>query len=348
LNIDFLKRLPGRALWHTPRPFRTADVLARGYSLRCVLFHDVTDRASSFTKGLGVSMTRRAFDQTLRFLVRHYSPISLGDVLDGDRSGDSARPPVLITFDDAYASVATDAWPICLQYGVPALFLVNARFVGNRELSIDNLVCHVVNSEGYGAINRVAAEVVSAARPLRSLRETIGLIASLSLTARRAFYDALAHAAGLDTRAAAAQAQLYVSEAQLAQLAAAGCEIGNHTYSHVHGRILDDCELMQEIDWNRSVLESMTARRVRSFSVPYGSSIDLPPHLVRHLARRGYEAVFLGERRMNTAVAEPSRPLYRVSLQPGTDADLFTEIEVMPRLRALRGALWHPSAAAGS
>jgi peptidoglycan/xylan/chitin deacetylase (PgdA/CDA1 family) len=342
VNSDFLKRLPGRILWHLPFPFGVVQMLGSTYSLRCVVFHDVSDRLSSFTDGLGVTMTTQAFEEAIRFLARHYTPVSLEEVLRSRIAGASARRSVLVTFDDAYASVALNAAPICQKYGVPALFLVNARFLNNRELALDNLLCHVANTFGYRTINAVAAEVIGSDQDLRSRRQVLGsFVPSLSLKLRQTFYDALTDAAGIHSRETAAEAKLYISADQLSQLAVSNVEIGSHTYSHVHGRILEESEFAEEIDRNRLVLESVTGKRVRAFSVPYGSSEDLPPSLASHIQQRGYEAVFLGGRLMNTSATD-ARHLYRVSIQAGSDADLFSELEIMPRLRALRGSL-HPA-----
>jgi peptidoglycan/xylan/chitin deacetylase (PgdA/CDA1 family) len=335
-----LKRLPGRALWRMPFRFVITQVLGVGYSLRCVLFHDVSDQPSSFTHGLGVSMTTRAFEETLRFLKRHYTLVSLDWIVHSGRSRESARRPLLVTFDDAYASVALNAAEMCRKYRVPALFFVNGRFLNNSELALDNLVCHVVNTRGYDPINAVASDITGVIFDLRSFRQIFGVfLPSLSLKARQAFYSGLAGSIGLRPQAAAQAAGLYISSAQLRALTSLNFGIGNHTYSHVHGRTLQPDEFAQEIDLNRSVLESIAGKRVQSFSVPYGSSADLPVPLARHLEERGYDAVFLVERKMNTP-ATGLRHVYRVSLQQGTDAELFSELEVMPRLRALRSVLF--------
>ena len=89
-------------LWYVPGSFGMARLLGPQYSLRCVLFHDISDTESSFTKGLGVTITRQHFEAALKFITRHYTPVSLQDVIaDSDGRGLPPRP-VLVTFDDAY------------------------------------------------------------------------------------------------------------------------------------------------------------------------------------------------------------------------------------------------------
>src|ERR1700685_297659 len=95
--------LIGRTLCHLPGRFGVARLFGPRYLLRCVLFHDVSDRESSFTRGLGGTITRKNFEAALTFLTRHYTPVSLQEVLE-DPEGRRLPPrPVLLTFDDAYA-----------------------------------------------------------------------------------------------------------------------------------------------------------------------------------------------------------------------------------------------------
>ena len=76
--------------------------LSSQYSLRSILFHDIADTESVFTKGLGVTVTRKQFEAALRFITKHYIPVSLQDVIAASDSNALPSRPVLLTFDDAY------------------------------------------------------------------------------------------------------------------------------------------------------------------------------------------------------------------------------------------------------
>src|ERR1035437_5569451 len=94
--------LAAGTLWYAPGSFRIARMFGPRYSLRCVLFHDVSDTESSFTRGLGGTITRKNFEAALKFITNHYTPVSLQEVLE-DSEGRRLPPrPVLVTFDDAY------------------------------------------------------------------------------------------------------------------------------------------------------------------------------------------------------------------------------------------------------
>lgn len=334
----FLKLLPGRAICRMPFRFHLANVLGSRYSLRCVLFHDISDRPSLFTNGIGVTLPKSDFEDKIRFLAHHYAPVSLEEIFNESGSY-KGRRPVLVTFDDVYASVALEAAPICEKYDVPALFFVNSRFLDNKDLALDNLICYVANTKGVAAVNSVARDVSkSKDLCLCSITEIIGeFLPLLSLKARSVFYERLADSVGIQPDVLAREAGLYLTSSQLQALALSNFEIGNHTYSHVHGRQLMAQDFGQEIDKNKAVLESITGKQIRAYSVPYGSSADLPSELVEHLQRSGHRSAFLVEGLANDPSADPYH-LYRVSVQARNEADFFSELEILPRLRSIQHA----------
>lgn len=327
------------ALWYVPNRFAVVRVCG-SYSLRCVLFHNICDTESPFTKGLGGTISRKRFEAALRFFTRHYTPVGLQDVLSSFDGQPLPTRPILITFDDAYASVSEVAVPLCMNFRVPAMFFVNAECLDNHRLGLDNLICYVANALGVDAINDVIL-AVSRCEDLRigSLREVFSrFLPSISLATRGAFRDALIRLTGASEGELAAAANLYLSSHELRTLAASGVEVGNHTYTHVHCRSLSRGDFGKEIDRNRARLEEVSGTPVRSFSVPYGSSADLTCDLQLHLHRSGYAAIFLSESCANSPWADRYR-LNRVTVTSGTDASLFSEVEILPRVRTWRRRL---------
>lgn len=336
------------AFWRVPGRFGIARMLGPSYSLRCVVFHNVSATGSPFTRGMSVTITPRKFEAALTFLTRYYTPVRLEDVLaDSDGQGLPPRP-VLVTFDDAYASVAEWAAPLCRRFGVPVVFFVNAAFLDNQRLAPDNLVCYVADMRGIDTIRAAVRVVRGAGAPqIHRLSDVFSSVfPSLSLTEREIFLEALKKLAGVDENRIAKEAGLYLTSKQLSELALFGFEIGNHTYTHVHCRVLSRVDFGSELDRNKAELEALTGKTVRSFSQPYGSSEDLTCELAEHLEHSGYKAVFFSESVANPRGAEPFH-LDRVSTRAGSDGTLFFELEALPRLRAARnrllGHLPHPN-----
>ena len=329
------------ALWRMPGRFWIARTLDRSYSLRCVVFHNISAEESPFTKGMGVSTTPSDFEAALKFFTRYYTPVRLQDVLaDSDGRGLPPRA-VLVTFDDGYASVMEMAAPLCCKFGIPAILFLNAAFLDNDGLAPDNLVCYAANVLGMETINAAVRAVKRTDIPkLHSLAEVFScFFPSISLTERHVFLDALTHLCGIRERQLAQEEGLYLTREQVGALAASGFEIGNHTYTHLHCRSLTPENFAQEVDRNRAELEALSGKPVRSFSLPYGSSVDLTNDLLSHLKLSGHEAVFLSESVANPRGADRHH-LDRVSTRAGVDDTLFLEIEILPRLRAIRNRIF--------
>ena len=332
--------LAAAAVWQTPGRFAITRLLGPSYSLRCLVFHNVSATDSPFTRGMDVSIAPNHFEATLKFVVKHYHPVSLQDVLD-ERGGRRLPPrAVLVTFDDGYASVMDSAAALCSHLKVPAVFFLNAAFVDNHDLAPDNLVCYAASVLGMAKVNEAARCVRNNDVPkLQSLADVFGrFFPAITIPERRRFLDALSDLGGFDGRQLAMQARLYLTSKQIRELASRGFEIGSHTYTHVRCRSLLQQNLALEIDRNKTVLKSLSGREVRSFSVPYGSSADLTRDLAAHLQRSGHKAVFLSESLANPRGADPLR-LDRISPATHRDDALFCEMEVLPRLRVIRNRL---------
>ena len=331
-------RLVAGASRSIPFRFSVTRILGPDSALRSLVFHDVSNRETPFTKGMGVNITPREFEAMLEVLVRHYDPVSLSDVLAGSRK--LVGRPVLVTFDDGYGSLVHSAVPACRRMGVPAVFFLNAHFIDNVQLAPDNLVCFMANEFGMEMINAAARTINPSGLPCVNVMSDVfrRLFPALSPTRRGQFLEKLVLLSGIDEKRLARESKLYMTGAQVRDLANAGFEIGSHTYSHFHCRTLSPLDFEMQIDANKSALEALSGTKVRSFSIPYGSSADLTHELLRHLRRTGHDAVFLSQSVANARNANPLR-LDRVSPSGGQEDSVFLELEILPRLRAMRNRL---------
>jgi peptidoglycan/xylan/chitin deacetylase (PgdA/CDA1 family) len=339
--------LAAETLWRMPGCFKIARMLGPSYSLRCVVFHHISAVETPFTAGINVRITPENFEAALRFLSTYYKPVRLEDVL-ADQDGRRLPPnAVLVTFDDAYASVLKVAAPLCRKYAIPAVYFVNAAFLNNQRMAPDNLVCFVAYTKGMETIKAAVRAVGrNEFSELQSLSEVFSsFFPAITLEEREAFLEALRHLAGIgEVVQLAEESALYLTTEQLRSLASFDFEIGNHTYSHVHCRHLSQTEFLDEIDRNRSELEALSGTKVRSFSQPYGSSKDLTAELASHLRESGHKAVFLSESVANLEGADLFH-LDRVNPRVQGDDSLFFDLEVLPRLRAVRNRLFRDSPA---
>jgi peptidoglycan/xylan/chitin deacetylase (PgdA/CDA1 family) len=272
------------------------------------------------------------FETAVSELLRRYDLVSLDDVIGPARTA-GRRPRVVLCFDDAYASVARLAAPVLARLGVPWTFFINAALLDNRRLATDNLVAYATNTQGPQVLSRVAGQPVSGANDL--LRR---VLPTMSLEQRRRLESDLAAEVGVVPAELAAERRLYLTRAQVRRLAADGVEIGNHTFEHVHCRVLNRASAAEQIAGNAELLRELTGGQVRAFAYPYGSRQDATPLATRTLQESGHTCAFLVGGRRNTSAVDPFH-LYRISTVGSDAATQALDLQVLPRLRRAKALL---------
>lgn len=279
-------------------------------------------------RGLGVTTGRAAYEAQIDRLVRDYDPIGLDTLL----SGVLPRRPLLLTFDDAFASVAEVAREVLAPRRLPAVFFVNPGLLADPEggaaapLPLDSAIAWAAASAGMAALLQHLG-----LPPRRGPGEVIARDMSRCGAAERArIRDGLVAAFGAPPAGARAR-PLRMDE--LAALPSLGVEIGNHTMTHTHGRALSAAGIEAEVVAAQARLEGITGRPVRSFSLPYGDERDLTPPLLRRLRETGHAAIFLVHARSNARRPAPDI-WYRTSFRDETAGAV--RLRLLPALRSLR------------
>lgn len=109
------------------------DLPNQANSLRILTYHKVND-----ARGNPLSIPVGEFARQQEFLKRHYSVVSLSDVMSFLYDG-KALPnrAVLLTFDDGYQDNMTNAYPVLKKHGHQAVIFIPTDFVGKGCLPDD-------------------------------------------------------------------------------------------------------------------------------------------------------------------------------------------------------------------
>jgi peptidoglycan/xylan/chitin deacetylase (PgdA/CDA1 family) len=300
--------------------------------LQVVLYHHVADAGHPLIDELGIRTPPQLFEAHVRQLLRSYEPVDLDQVL----AGDLPRRALLITFDDGYRSVLEVAAPILAGLNLPSVFFVSAAFLSRESLPLDNLLCWLAHTEGNV---RLEEAITGAAATGRDVGALLDVVATFSYTRRVQLVEELVDRFKVDVQTLRTESRLFLDPEDLRSLAAHGCEIGNHTRSHLFCRAIADTETADlELVTHRKLLEEGVGGRVRAFSYPYGQRADATPFVEQALADSGHEASFLVEARPNTRHRN-GQAWNRVSLDGRPLSTVGVQLEVLPRLRAAKDAL---------
>ena len=305
-------------------------------ALRAVLYHHIASKVSSLVDRLAISTAPNLFEAHARKLARDYEIVSLDSVL----SGRLPRRALLLTFDDGYRSFVTSALPVLRRLGLPSVLFVTGACLDPYSVPLDNLLSYLCASVG---LERLTAALDPQARGTRSFLQLLDLVAAMPYARFVQLGDELADRFEVDQAALRAESGIFLNPQDLAGLSAAGCEVANHTRTHLFCRSIPDEEVAREeiVDHARR-LESLTGRPVRAFSYPHGRREDATPMVERILRESGHSASFVAESRTEsrTHLNGSTGPVWnRVRVDGYATWRIVPELEPMPTLRG--GPNWN-------
>ena len=234
-----------------------------GVAVLC--YHGVRPHAGARMDFAGLHVTLDELDAHCRLLRETCNPISLDDWRRALGGGPPLPPrPVLVTFDEGYATLLTGALPVIQRHDIPIVAFVWSDPVEQRSLAWYDAVVRARSEDEVERMKRL---------PYEEWRRRCAF-----LTVR-----------AMDTDPCAP-----LSPAQVRWLAAApNVEIGGHTASHpILAQAAPD-QQRDEIERNKSRLEGWVGRSVRAFAYPNGQpGDDYTPETVKLVEELGFDFAF--------------------------------------------------------
>jgi peptidoglycan/xylan/chitin deacetylase (PgdA/CDA1 family) len=249
--------------------------------LLVVCYHGVCAGEPDVPDPDGLHVPSRLFEQQIGWIVRHYQPVSLMQVLRHS-TGQASLPnaAVLLTFDDGYRNVTQYALPVLRAMGVPcAVFPVAAAVEAGRLLWGSTVELRHGTSPGFRALRR-------------SLK-------AMSVKDRHQWLAAEAVGEGPQPQCdhtLAAWGEL--AEAQATGLVA----IGSHGLGHEPLTTCDLSELEEELSGSRQLLQQRLKTEVEAISYPNG---DWSPAVVQAARKAGFRLGFTTAARHVRANEDP-------------------------------------------
>lgn len=212
-------------------------------------------------------MPARLFEEQMRFLLRHYRPVTLHQFAR-HLAGDADLPPgaVLVTFDDGYRNVVRNAFPILRKLGMPcAMFLVaglvgSERFIWTAELEWWR--CMDPN------LKQLKRRLKAMSQPSRA--ETLRTLLPS------------------DVRLPPCDSSLCGWD-DMRPWVGSEVAVGSHGLTHEPLTTCDAVSMEQELKESRHTIEQKLAVRVEALAYPNG---DYAPDVIDQARRSGYSLAF--------------------------------------------------------
>ncbi|MEK7640490.1 MAG: polysaccharide deacetylase family protein [Patescibacteria group bacterium] len=261
-----------------------------------VNYHYVEDPTPKFSGIFPCSVAE--FDRQVNFLSKNYKIVSVPEVWEAAKEGRSDKLCAL-TFDDGLKDNYQNAFPILKKYGAPAtVFVITSVFEGRLPTAhkMHILLSRKSTEELADFLNGFIAEFypdlkdnyfVPKDRRLTdkrmhespvaaNLKETI---IALPEDIRGRF---LRHSFKVfEIKEEKIAGNLFMNEKELAEMAAAGVELGSH--SHGHYAMTDDNEELhrRDVQLSKKIIQEISGVAPRIFSYPHGRASDAAVRVVR-------------------------------------------------------------------
>jgi peptidoglycan/xylan/chitin deacetylase (PgdA/CDA1 family) len=256
-----------------------------------------------------LSATPEQFEAQMRMLVRRHRPVSMEQILDAHSGGPPLpRRAVHVTFDDAYADFASNAWPVLRRLDIPVTMFVPTAYPDRPERSF--WWDRVWNSTtSRGGTDETDAQQRAAA-----------LIQRLkSLPHEQAMGEVDAYGAG---QRAVDRAPDVLGWDDLRRLAGEGVLLGCHTRTHALLSRLAPAQLAAELSGAREDLEREVpgGRGTDVLAYPAG---DYDQSVLRAAAETPFRLAFTTRRGANRVGRTPPLALRRINVGLRASASLI-------------------------
>lgn len=231
--------------------------------------HLVSDKDVTHIKHLYPFKGIKAFKQDLDYLLKHFVPVSLQDVISSLKTGQAlpARS-FLLTFDDGLREVTETIAPLLIKKGIPAAFFLNSAFIDNKTLYYKFKVSLMV--ESLKTVNHSSAT-------LAKLAETLGVsgndvlidgIKAISYN-NKELADTAGIILGLSFDDFLREQRPFMTIDEIGELVQQGFAIGGHSVDHPYYHQLT---LEEQLAQTRESVNFLTERfplSYRAFAFPH-------------------------------------------------------------------------------
>jgi peptidoglycan/xylan/chitin deacetylase (PgdA/CDA1 family) len=283
---------------------------------RVVVYHACEPIENDFIRDLGSNVTPQRFSAHLDFYGRYYRVVPVTEFAKGTHP----QRALAITFDDGYRSVFVNAFPQLQRRNLTAtVYLVSDAVESGSLIWVNELNWYLHRHPAPA--RSVVLSYLGLPRSTTNLEILRALCAAYDREIVAALLQNIRAAVHDDSILGEAQ-QLHATWDQVQLMLQNGIAFGNHTATHPNLTRLTEAEQYWEITSAQAVL-SRHIPSVTSFAYPFGRSNARTESVAGEL---GFRCLLEVGPSLPSSAA---RTLGRVTASAETDAELFSEIEIV-------------------
>ena len=257
------------------------------------------------------------------YLRKRYRVLSLSEAWRELESPTNSEPAVVVTFDDGYRDLFTQALPVLHRYEIPATIYLTVGAIETGEVAwYDRIFLALKHAPGTSLmceLGEARARKFELLDSFSRFRASVEIITTLRTLSNR---QRCAVCSDLEKRIQLPPDELkdrMLTWEQIRIMQKAGVFFGCHTMTHPVVSRLSPIELEAELVESKQLLESRIGCPVLDFAYPFGKPADCGTQAPEVLKPAGYRTAVTTTWGMNSPGVAPYE-LFRVS--PGEERTL--------------------------
>jgi len=258
-----------------------------------IAYHDISNRDYLY-----LQISPELFERHIKYLLRNYKIISLSEAL---RMLNNLHPIndnyVVITFDDGYKGVYTEAYPILKKYNIPFTVFLTTE-------SIDTGIPPFVDCLAYAVQKTKKEELDLRSFGLRiyklnkshlreaAIMEINDFSKSMSSNKRKEFLYYIFKQLYVSLYSEELK-NVMLSWKEVIEMSSDNLvEFGAHTHTHPSLSKIPINDAKNDILYSKKKIESITNKEVNCFAYPYGTEDDINSDIVNFVSNCGFKSAF--------------------------------------------------------
>lgn len=256
-------------------------------------YHLVSNSTPLHIKHLYPVVSEQLFLSDLEYLLKHYNPVTINDVVDfisNDKKSD--KPRFFLSFDDGMRECYDVIYPILKKKGIQAAFFINPAFVDNKELFFKHKISMIIeklqNTKDRSDFTKVGEVLNISNADNDFLARSIKQLEYKNLEQINKIGDICK----IDFPQYLKEQQPFMTLQQIKELKREGFTIGSHSYDHPEFRKIDDQQMKLQISQSLEYLFSTINPEIKIFAFPF-TDFEIPASFFNYLHNEaGFDITF--------------------------------------------------------
>ena len=268
-----------------------------GGRFQILIYHRVGNDGDAYVGATSVA----GFERQMRCIREHFRPMSLTDLLASAERREIPPRAVAVTFDDGYADMFVHALPIIRRYAIPATVYLATGLMDHGEPMWNDrigMAIRATNCNEFQPLPNLGPLPLHTPEQRRSaLTQTLEALKRWPPAERASLTSEVVRALKVTTD----NGPRMLRWEQVAELHAAGVDIGAHTVNHPILSCLPPDTAWDEIAGSKRMIEERLQTPVRHFAYPNGTVHDFDETTQRLVERAGFASAVSTVFGVNTA-----------------------------------------------